>query len=560
MQNSIDYGGPALGMAVSAGVAAVGSVAATISSMRSPISNSPMNIYERFILICKPEQSGKTFVMLQKIIKDMNYPIDKDIINIIFCDNNLLLTRQTCTRVASEIPKVEINGEIYLEFSSHTRTTFNTADAVKGAIAVDGIKNILCCTNGTRVDDIYEIIDKINKSQHLSDKFYFKIWLDEADKYINYIDQCFKPLIEEYDNISLYGITATAKNLFNRYGALNVFPLENTTIPTYHGWNDNNIKIIDSNRKTIEFIDDVLKFRKGLIQPGTKWFIPADSRKSTHIEAMKLCRNNYGMATIIINGDGIILHMPNLEQYKYKKDEELNKILLKIYREHELHKYPLSITGYLCIGRGISISSHDFMFDYGILSNTRNPNEASQNAGRLKGNMKNWPNYKPPIVFTTEKFDKIAREWEIKSRGLAELAFRRDLEGKSTIITKNEFKTVGEDYEYVLHEDLFKSYADAIKFLKGIAKKYMKTKVSGSKGGAIHKSSGGYEVSTKLNTKAEITDDDRLDINKSLTIGNGNSISSTEKGSRYLILPVYETMESQPKDVLYQVRYIKFTS
>ena len=469
-------------------------------SESSKMSHVNSNPEDRFILICKPEQSGKTFIMLQQIIKDMNYPIDKTIINIIFCDNNLLLTRQTCTRVASEIQKVEINGEIYLEFSSHSRTNFNTADSVKGAIAVNGIKNVLCCTNGTRVDDIYEIIDQINKSEHLSDKFYFKIWLDEADKYINFIDQYFKPLISEYENISLYAITATPKKLFTKYGMMNVFPLENTTMDTYHGWNDNDIKIIDSHGKTIEFIDDVLNHQQHLIIPGTKWFIPADSGKKSHKKAMEICRE-HKMATIIINGDGVKLYMPNLEVYDYKKDEELNKILIKIYREHNLCDYALSITGYLCIGRGISITSPEFMFDYGILSNTKNPQEASQNAGRLKGNMKAWPNYKPPIVFTTDKFNSVAIEWEKKSRGLAELAFRKDLEGKSTIITKNEYKTVGENFDYIRHEELFETYSKAIDFLKTIAKKYMKTRVTGSKGGAIYKSPGGYEVSTKINKK-----------------------------------------------------------
>ena len=528
------------------------------STLMSPDNYSnDVNTTDRFVLICKPEQSGKTFIMLQQIIKDMNYPIDKTIINIIFCDNNLLLTRQTCTRVEKEIPRVDINGETYLEFSSHSRTSYNTSASVKGAIGVEGIKNILCCTNGTRVDDIYDVITSINNSEHLSNEFYFKIWLDEADKYTNFIDQCFKPLIDEYSNISLYAITATPKKLFNKYNSLNVFPIEDTTMDTYHGWEDNTIKIIDSNSGTIGFINDVLKHNERLIQPGTKWFIPAESSKKSHIAAMEVCRK-YKMATIIVNGNGIKLYMPDLEVHEYKKNGELNNILIKIYGEHNLYKYALSITGYLCIGRGISITSPDFIFDYGILSNTKNPQESSQNAGRLKGNIKGWPNYKPTIVFTTEKFNKVAIEWEQKSRGLAELSFRKDLEGKSTIITKNEFKTVGENFEYIIHDTLFPSYKKSIEFLQSVSRKCMKTKVSGVKGGAIHKSPGGYEVSTKLNTKANITDDDRLDMIKANDIGGGNCISSSDKGSRYLILPVYETMETPAKNVKYQVRYINF--
>ena len=48
-----------------------------------------------FVLICKPEQSGKTFVMIQEIIKDFSEQLDdRIVINFILCDNNLLLTKQ----------------------------------------------------------------------------------------------------------------------------------------------------------------------------------------------------------------------------------------------------------------------------------------------------------------------------------------------------------------------------------------------------------------------------------------------------------------------------------
>ena len=45
----------------------------------------------KFVLICKPEQSGKTFIMIQEIIKDLGDNDDKDVVNFILCDNNLLL-------------------------------------------------------------------------------------------------------------------------------------------------------------------------------------------------------------------------------------------------------------------------------------------------------------------------------------------------------------------------------------------------------------------------------------------------------------------------------------
>ena len=520
------------------------------------------NYTNRITLICKPEQSGKTFVMIQQIINDLRDPsLTRTVINIILCDNNLLLTKQTSERVGRDLsPFIEVNGQTYLEFSSHARTEYRSAVAVEGAISVLDIHNILCCTNGTRVEDIYTIISDLNKSELHKDKFIFKIWLDEADKFTSFIDNTFGPLVEEYTNVELYCITATAAKLFKRYGSFNVFPLENTTTDYYHGWLDNEFRFVDSSATCVSFAEHVLdNMGKDHIQPGTKWYIPAEHKKVTHRGIKDVCIKR-GFAVIIVNGEGIKLFLPNGEMVPYKKDDELNTIIKKAYREHELKCYPLAITGNVCIGRGISIMSEDFMMDYGILSSCHNQQEASQNSGRLKGNIKSWDTYKPPTVFTTETFWEVARNWEIKSRGLARLAYDKEQQGKSTIITKNEYRTVGEDFDYVVHDELFKSYTKAKDFLK-TKKRKMKASVTGSVEGAIHKVDG-YYLSTKVTPpgkkKNDLIAEDRFTLERVYRIGASTCISSTDKGSRYLILPVYESMDSPPKSVQFQVRYISF--
>ena len=526
------------------------------------MSDEPDTNYQtRITLICKPEQSGKTFVMIQQIINDLTDPtLTRTVINIILCDNNLLLTKQTSERVEKDLQEVIVNGEQYLEFSSHSRTNYNDSDAVVGAIICKNIKNILCCTNGVRIEDIYNIICDLNKSLYTRGKLFFKIWLDEADKYTKFIDNTFLPLVEEYDNVAVYCITATAKKLFTTYDSLNVFPLENTTSEDYHGWSDNILRFVDYASTCSGFAEYVLdNMARDLIIPGSKWYIPADYKKSSHIEMKDVC-NLRGFATIIVNGEGIKLYLPDREVVEFKKDNELNTIIKKIYKDYELHNFPLAITGNVCIGRGISIMSNDFMIDYGILSSCHNQQEASQNSGRLKGNIKSWSNYKPPIVFTTERFNKIAIEWESKSRGLARLAYEKKEQGKSTVITKNEYNTIGEDYGYIVHDELFKSFNKSIDFLKG-KKREMKASVSGKKGGSIHIVDG-YSLSTKVTPSGKRKDDliseDRITIEKARHISPSTCISSTDKGSRYLILPIYETMESPAKNVLFQVRYIAF--
>ena len=528
-------------------------------------SHEPNGWMSKCTLICKPEQSGKTFVMIQQIIRDLSSPIEgKKVVNIILCDNNLLLTKQTGERVKLDLSSYEVGGELYLELSSHKRTAYHTADSVIGALVAKPIRNVLCCANGVRVDDIYSIINGLDGARDkYGSEFVFKVWLDEADKFISFIDCTFKGLLE-VPNVQMYCITATPKALFENYGAMNVFPIENTTTDEYHGWSDNKITLIDDSVPSgSTFVKHVLDTHQELIKAGTKWFIPASHKKTTHAEVKDICVE-MGFAVLVVNGDGLHLTLPwTKEIIQYKKDNELHVKIREMYETHSLSSFPFAITGNVCISRGISIMSREFMLDYGILSLCDNQQEASQNSGRLKGNIKRWLNYKPPVVFTTVKFNAVAEEWETKSRGLAELAFQREAEGKSTIITKTEFKTLGEEYSYIIHEEEFTSFAQAIKFLK-TKKREMMSSPSTSKTGACHKTPSGYWATSKLlgqSQKVEdITDLSRKTRSCLTNIGAGACISSTDKGSRFLIIPFYETLETAPNKEKYQVRYIHFAN
>jgi len=403
---------------------------------------------KRFILICKPEQSGKTFIMIQQIIKNILYPPENnvDVINIIFCDNNLLLTKQTSNRINQAI--TSINNESYLEFSSHFRTSYKSVDNVCNGIIFKDIHNIICCTNGNRISDINKLITTLNNGKLTKGKYIFKIWLDEADKYIKFIEEYIQ-LIKEFENVNLYCITATPKNIFYKFDSINVFPIENTTSEDYHGWCDNDLKIIDLNTSLNNFIIHILDtptLGGDKIIPGTIWFIPGEFKKYTHYEISDICHERK-FATLVVNGDGITLKFPDKRVKKYIKDDELNTILKKIYKEESLEKFPLAITGNVCIGRGTSIMSEDFIIDYGILSLCYNKQEASQNAGRLKSNMKNWSTYKPPMVFTTPQFDIVARECEFKSRNIAKIAFEKHNEEESNKLTKEEFTNIGKELQ-----------------------------------------------------------------------------------------------------------------
>lgn len=423
----------------------------------------------RIILICKPEQSGKTFVMIKIINKDLSDDFEKDktVVNIIFCDNSLLLTKQTCVRVSRDVIKIHETNDNYIEFSSRKDgISQRNSYGVYHKIVSDGITNIICCTNGKRVTDISTIINDINKGQYTKGKFIFKIWIDEADKFNKHIVNTFVPLMEENPNVYCYCLTATPDTLFRKNRYMRVLPLKYTTSQQYHGWCDNHIEIRENEHGSTEgfalqIVNEVKESFGGCLPKGTKWFIPADRKKSSH-EMMRNILTRNGFAVFTINGNGIELSLPDNTSVLEDKTRELHEQIREMYSEYNLDRFPVAITGYICVGRGISIMHpeddyfDEFIFDYGIFSNCSNKAEASQNAGRLKGNYKHWQGYKPPTVFTTEKFNKIAVEWELRSRELAKIAFSRNTVEPS-IITKHEYNGITKtDIEY----KIFKTWTE----------------------------------------------------------------------------------------------------
>ena len=111
--------------------------------------------------------------------------------------------------------------------------------------------------------------------------------------------------------------------------------------------------MIDYNLQPSDFVIHVLDtptLGSDKIIPGTIWFIPAEFKKVSHYEISDICIER-GFAVIIINGDGITLKFPDKRIEKYPKDDELNTILKRIYKDQSLEKYPLAITGNVCIGR-----------------------------------------------------------------------------------------------------------------------------------------------------------------------------------------------------------------
>lgn len=428
-----------------------------------------------FTLITKPEQSGKTFVMIQKM-NQLFADNDDDYIyvNFIFCDNSLLLTKQTGERIQSDVicSKLPDSNETYCELSSSSRkdsTIVSNYSQARERIE-DGIRNIVCCTNVKRGQDISEIISRLNV--HNCGKYKFNVWFDEADKFCGQIQKQLIPITEKWDNVNVYLLTATSDRLFKKFGDISTYAIEDPTNKNYHGWEDNIIREIEDETGSllgfVRQVTDEMIHRKELSK-GTKGYVPAGTKKKSHY-AIRDQFLQKGCAVYVVNGDGIELTIPEDvpgNRIHIDKTKTLDKHIIELYRKHRISRFPCIITGNLCISRGISIMHPKFIFDFGILWDCRNKSEASQMAGRLKGNIKSWPEYKKPIVYTTSKFNRIAKEIETKSIEIARLAYERTGEtGGVSMITKTEAKHISKDKDWNLIMEEFGSPEAANKFLK----------------------------------------------------------------------------------------------
>ena len=169
-------------------------------------------------LIVKPCQSGKTFIMLQEIAKMLEN--DDNIIHVIFCDNQLLQTKQTSERVNEyedlsdyRVKENEDGFETYRDKQGDVSIIFSSKSKIKKwqelthYISKD-YKSIILCSNRKRVDDIHNWITDLSKNKRY-DEDKFCIWIDEIDKNIKLFEDKLKIWNENKKIVRIGLITAT---------------------------------------------------------------------------------------------------------------------------------------------------------------------------------------------------------------------------------------------------------------------------------------------------------------------------------------------------------------
>lgn len=407
-----------------------------------------------------PAQSGKTRKVEDKIreLKHMCSIEDEHSIDIFISANNRLLVHQTSARIRRDLGTTEtvleeeedprdmdasstitddsdlesdaiIKGKIFswtCGKKSKEYTTDRVALEMLPVLEDDRIEMVLMCANKRRLTYLDRLLHTLTAHRSFRRnpaKIY--IWIDEADSSMGIWRQ-FEHLLAIPAVAQVTLISATFGSVLKRYKRLSIIPYEETHPACYRRLTDCRcVTVMPLTRSMLpdEYVCHVLTTygeAENLLEPGKRAFIPGAQDKISHYNIATLLLDTLGFAVIIINGVCKELRIPGEDTIDLRESlscpdpeqlpPEFNQTLATLYRAHRLDRFPLAITGYLCIQRGVTFQcapaegQHDgFVFDYGIIPPCRNAAEAYQTTARIFGNTGDFPNYRQPVIFTDEQ-------------------------------------------------------------------------------------------------------------------------------------------------------------
>lgn len=407
----------------------------------------------KLLLICKPEQAGKTFEMLSKII--MSYKNHKHM-SIIFCDNSLLQTQQTYNR-ASEKDNL---GQI-CQISSGGGADVSDVLGLIGFYTLTKFSTIVCCANNTQFENIFNFMEIAQKKfQDLQ----FEIYIDEATKVaiskkkvsmIRKWQQKLKNLTKIYLMDATPQDSSNNRGLFSAYGDLHLAPScvegGNITSPDYIGCKDFTWITLDIYAKdNVSYAEQVLSANP--LSSGDYAFIPAEMKIKTHHSMKDMLIEKHNCVVCVLNGDfkgifyqlidnGVVTEIK--KQFKINKEDKkeqnnINDMIKDAYFVAKKNKKPLVVTGCLVPSRGLTLQMPGLIFTHGIFGpkTATNQIEKSQKVGRLKGNWRNC-GWRSPLVFSSNYFRKCCEIQEATSYMLMHRASEGNM-GNETMITKSE--------------------------------------------------------------------------------------------------------------------------
>ena len=364
-------------------------------------------------------QGGKT-----RRIQDLIREADKDNrgahINFVIQANNRALVAQTGVRMSTELyagggggaavryeddeagpADDRIEGNVFSWFSGSGPRI--TPDDVVGKMMTGEVTMVICCANRRRLDYLEVVITKMEAAlMRFRSPIKMRIWWDEADAAVPYLrDAGYQAVMRKpvVDQVTL--VTATIDALVKEFKTLRIIPLENTTLPIYFRVQDYVVNMVgDARVSAADFVQCVVESNLDCyFMPGVRTFAPGSTERKSH-EAIAALAFARGAVVVVINGTHKEIRVPGegvIQLPAMKADsvgEEIGRAIGRLYHEKNLGRFPLFVTGHICLGRGITFQNELFLFDHQILPPHFDERaSAYQAAGRGAGNIRALPNF-----------------------------------------------------------------------------------------------------------------------------------------------------------------------
>jgi len=566
-------------------------------------------IYNKFNLCVLPTQMGKTFVIVNKIMESLDKDKEKGhSIHIVFTMNTLLNNKQFSNRLKhiNDIygdNAVCIFASVYKgEYRHISKAEHLFKDPKNDKITPEMPRVIIACSNNKRFNDCFSIIHKLNEGN--TDVKRVFVYFDELHKYIKNSTITIRKHIENLNNLTiieaLYGMSASPNNIWSAnktgfWSKIRILQINDYYDNDYMGYEDINFicDINESNKYgdiktkkqeyiiqgfntteifTINFIKNTLVKYPNILSNSSRVFIPVNIRRISH-NYIREHLFNYEKSCIIIMLNGIEKNI----QYKNEIDEiitiplilnkgELGDLIADHIDTNKLKNRPIVYIGFNCVGMGQTLITERLgnftaaIFGYNnILNDTM-----YQLFGRITGRFKNWKTYNSMTnVYCTQMCKNICCMMEKCAKNIIcnhngkELECNKYLEPfskESKMLGVHQLKNNFElkDIEYFELSNLIDSIPEVSKVLSDIFGSKIELKESG-----YFLKIDGYYISKYLKKyyhlkHTELKGENRL-TKKDLKNINSTHITNQNKTFKYIVLPIYDTLES--KECKYYIMY-----
>jgi hypothetical protein len=402
----------------------------------------------------KPAQSGKTRTIQEMIRADDGV---RKHLNVVICSKNRLLVAQTRERMQSDLYAViddslsteseetvaddTVVGGVYSWMSGTKRTNITVRD-LAWRIFRNEVSMVVCCSHKARFRYLCALLDELEAVPHTKP---VNVWIDEADASVNLWT---KPEFDfaKYECVrKITLVSATFDEVFKFYSRIRVKAFPETHPACYRGLKDCEIKVEKNGMSPADYLASILEKHPELTSPGVRLFAPGAITVDSHNEVADVLVR-YGFAFLILNGKEKAFWLPDGSRHDVVlsagaegNPDELSRIVAEKYVELGLENHPFAVTGHLCLSRGITFQSRDFLFDAGVLPDIPDAAGAYQCVARVLGNVGSFSEIKP-VVYMSEDMKVATTRQERIAVNLARL------------VHENEWADVGkEEVERAAH-------------------------------------------------------------------------------------------------------------